>query len=98
MRRPRLPARFRSALGPDARQALVSLTLNSSTSLVAGAFLGSITGTLADHPGLLVLVPGATGRRGNFFGTFATRVSTTTHAGTFTLSARRDTVLGQNVL
>ncbi len=98
MRRPRLPARLRSALGPDARQALVSLSLNSSTSLVAGAFLGSITGTLEEFPGLLVLVPAAIGMRGNIFGSFGNRVSTTIHAGTFTLSARRDTVLGQNVL
>ena len=98
VRRPRLPARFRSALGPDARQALVSLTLNSSTSLLAGAFLGSITGTLADNPGLLVLVPAAIGMRGNIFGSFGNRISTTIHAGTFTLSTRRDTVLGQNVL
>jgi mgtE-like transporter len=36
--------------------------------------------------------------RGNIFGSFGNRVSTTIHAGTFTLSARRDTVLGQNVL
>ena len=98
MRRPRLPARLRSALGPDARQALVSLSLNSSTSLVAGAFLGSIIGTLEDYPGLLVLVPAAIGMRGNIFGSFGNRVSTTIHAGTFTLSTRRDTVLGQNVL
>jgi mgtE-like transporter len=98
VRRPRLPARIRSALGPDARQALVSLTLNSSTSLVAGAFLGSITGTLAEYPGLLVLVPAAIGMRGNIFGSLGNRISTTIHAGTFTLSARRDTVLGQNVL
>ena len=98
MRRPQLPARVRSALGPDAIQALVSLSLNSSTSLVAGAFLGSITGTLEEFPGLLVLVPAAIGMRGNIFGSFGNRVSTTIHAGTFTLSARRDTVLGQNVL
>jgi mgtE-like transporter len=98
MRRPRLPARLRSALGPDARQGLVSLGLNSSTSLLAGAFLGAITGTLADHPGLLVLVPAAIGMRGNIFGSFGNRVSTTIHTGTFSLSARPDTVLGQNVL
>lgn len=98
MRRPRLPARLRSALGPDARQALVSLSLNSTTSLAAGAFLGSITGTLEKYPGLLVLVPAAIGMRGNIFGSFGNRVSTTIHAGTFTLSTRRDTMLGQNVL
>jgi mgtE-like transporter len=98
MRRPRLPARLRSALGPDARQGLVSLGLNSSTSLVAGAFLGAITGTLARYPGLLVLVPAAIGMRGNIFGSFGNRMSTTIHTGTFSLSARSDTVLGQNVL
>ena len=98
MRRPHLPARLRSALGPDARQGLVALSLNSTTSLVAGAFLGSITGTLARFPGLLVLVPAAIGMRGNVFGGFGNRISTTIHAGTFSLSARRETVLGQNVL
>ena len=98
MRRPRFPARLRSAIGPDARQGLVALSLNSSTSLLAGAFLGSITGTLERFPGLLVLVPAAIGMRGNVFGGFGNRISTTIHAGTFSLSARRDTVLGQNVL
>jgi mgtE-like transporter len=98
MRRPRLPARVRSALGPDALQGLVSLGLNSTTSLVAGAFLGAITDTLARYPGLLVLVPAAIGMRGNVFGSFGNRISTTIHTGTFSLSVRRETVLGQNVL
>ena len=40
----------------------------------------------------------AIGLRGNIFGTFGSRISTTIHAGTFRLSTRRDTVLGQNVL
>ena len=94
-------ARLRAILGPDAagvRQSLVALGLNSSSSLVAGAFLGSITATFERYPGLLVLVPAAIGLRGNIFGTFGSRISTTIHAGTFRLSTRRDTVLGQNVL
>ncbi|HUP87576.1 MAG TPA: magnesium transporter [Acidimicrobiales bacterium] len=94
-------ARLRAILGPDAagvRQSLVALGLNSSSSLVAGAFLGSITGTFQRFPGLLVLVPAAIGLRGNIFGTFGSRISTTIHSGTFRLSTRRDTVLGQNVL
>lgn len=65
---------------------------------MAGAFLGSITGTFSRYPGLLVLVPAAIGLRGNIFGTFGSRISTTIHSGTFRLSTRRDTVLGQNVL
>jgi mgtE-like transporter len=99
--RPRPGARLRAIFGSDAagvRQSLVALALNSSTSLVAGAFLGSITGTFEKFPGLLVLVPAAIGLRGNIFGTFGSRISTTIHSGTFRLSTRRDTVLGQNVL
>ncbi|MEA3075184.1 MAG: mgtE-like transporter [Actinomycetota bacterium] len=94
-------ARLRALLGPDpqgVRQSLVALVLNSSTSLVAGAFLGSITSTFERLPGLLVLVPAAIGLRGNIFGAFGNRISTTIHSGTFRLSTRRDTVLGQNVL
>ncbi|MGH9289032.1 MAG: magnesium transporter [Acidimicrobiales bacterium] len=94
-------ARLRALLGPDAagvRQSLVALGLNSSTSFVAGAFLGSITGTLERYPGLLVLVPAAIGLRGNIFGSFGNRLSTSIHAGTFRWSLRRETVLGQNVL
>ncbi len=94
-------ARVRSALGldaPGAGQTLVALFLNSTTSFLAGAFLGSITSTLADMPGLLVLVPAAIGLRGNIFGAFGNRLSTSIHTGTFRLSPRLDTVLGQNVL
>jgi mgtE-like transporter len=94
-------ARLRALLGSDAagvRQSLVALGLNSSTSFVAGAFLGSITGTLERYPGLLVLLPAAIGLRGNIFGSFGNRLSTSIHAGTFRWSLRRETVLGQNVL
>jgi mgtE-like transporter len=92
---------LRALLGPDAagaRQSLVALGLNSTTSFVAGAFLGSITGTLERYPGLLVLVPAAIGLRGNIFGSFGNRLSTSIHAGTFRWSLRRETVLGQNVV
>jgi mgtE-like transporter len=84
--------------GEVARQGLVALGLNSTTSLVAGAVLGSITDTFGRFPGLLVLVPAAIGLRGNIFGSFGNRVSTAIHTGTFRLSSRRDSVLGQNVL
>jgi mgtE-like transporter len=100
-RRPRPLARIGGLLGPDAaaaRQALLALFLNSSTSFIAGAFLGAITDTLAKYPGLLVLVPAAIGLRGNIFGALGNRLSTAIHTGTFRLSARPDTVLGQNVL
>src|SRR5690606_30008491 len=84
--------------GADARQGLVALALNSSSSLVAGAVLGSITDTLARYPGMLLLVTPAIGLRGNIFGALGNRVSTSIHAGELQLRLRRSTVLGQNVL
>ena len=101
-RRPRLRLveRLRALLGPTtdvARQSLVSLTLNSSTSLVAGAVLGSITDTFERLPGLLVLVPAAIGLRGNVFSALGNRLSTAIHLGNFRLSMRRQTLMGQNV-
>lgn len=101
-RRPlRLLARFRGLLGPDAaaaRQSLVALALSTLTSLAAGVALGAITGTLERLPGLLVLVPASIGMRGNIFGALGSRLSTSIHTGTFGLSRRVDTVVGQNVL
>lgn len=101
-RRPlRLRAGFRALLGPDAagvRQTLTALGLSTLTSLAAGAALGAITGTLERLPGLLVLVPASIGMRGNIFGALGSRLSTAIHTGTFGLSRRADTVVGQNVL
>ena len=79
------------------RQSLVSLTLNSSTSLVAGAVLGAITDTFERFPGLLVLVPAAIGLRGNVFSALGNRLSTAIHLGNFRMSLRRQTLMGQNV-
>ena len=84
--------------GADARQGLVALGLNSSSSLVAGAVLGSLTDTFARYPGMLLLVPAAIGLRGNVFGALGNRVSTSIHAGELQLRLRGRTVLGQNVL
>ncbi|HVM54026.1 MAG TPA: magnesium transporter [Acidimicrobiales bacterium] len=79
------------------RQALIALGLNASTSLVAGAFLGSMRDTFAEKPGLLVLVPAAIGLRGNTFTPVGNRLSTAIHTGTFSLSRNPRSVLGQNV-
>ena len=101
LRRPRtLGARFRALLGPDAagvRQSLVALVVCLLASLVAGLTLGSITGTLEALPGLLVLVPAAISLRGTIFGALGSRLSTTIHTGTFSLTRRRETTVGQNI-
>src|SRR5690349_13032896 len=103
MRRPRLGlgARARALLGSDAasvRQGLAALLVSSGGDLLAGLTLGAVTHTLDALPGLLVLVPAAIGLRGNIFGALGSRLGTAIHSGTFSLSRRRDTVLGQNVL
>ncbi|HUQ38657.1 MAG TPA: magnesium transporter [Acidimicrobiales bacterium] len=97
----RLPARLRGLLGPDATsigQGLVALGISSGGDLLAGLTLGKIQHTLDALPGLLVLVPAAIGMRGNVFGALGSRLGTSIHTGTFRLSRRHDTVVGQNVL
>src|SRR3954465_5928122 len=94
-------ARLRAAVGSDAsglRQALAALLVSSGGDLLAGVTLGAITGTLESLPGLLVLVPAAIGMRGNIFGALGSRLGTSIHTGTFRLSRRVDTVVGQNIL
>lgn len=97
----RLLARLRAVVAADprgTRQGLAALLASSAGDLVAGLTLGSITHTLERLPGLLVLVPAAIGMRGNIFGALGSRLGTAIHAGTFRLSRRADTVVGQNVL
>src|SRR4051794_21079987 len=97
----RAGARFRALVGADAstlRQGLAALLVSSGGDLLAGLTLGAITGTLADLPGLLVLVPAAIGMRGNVFGALGSRLGTSIHAGTFSVSRRAETIVGQNVI
>jgi mgtE-like transporter len=92
--------RFRALLRSDAagvRAGFYALLLSSGGDLIAGLTLGSITGTLAALPGLLVLVPAAIGMRGNVFGALGSRLGTAVHTGTFRMSARPDTLVGQNL-
>src|SRR5436305_2718299 len=96
-----LGARVRRLLGPDAAsvgQGLAALLVSSAGDLLAGLTLGAITHTLEDLPGLLVLVPAAIGMRGNIFGALGSRLGTAIHTGEFSLTRRRDTVVGQNIL
>src|SRR3954452_25338916 len=93
-------ARFRALLRSDAsgvRAGFVALLISSGGDLLAGLTLGSITGTLDSLPGLLVLLPAAIGMRGNVFGALGSRLGTLIHTGTFRVSRRLDTQVGQNV-
>ena len=94
-------ARLRAAVDSDAaglKQALAALLVSSAGDLLAGVTLGAISDTLALLPGLLVLVPAAIGMRGNIFGALGSRLGTSIHTGTFSLTRRRDSVVGQNVV
>lgn len=100
VRRPRLLRRFRAVIRSDPAgvgAGFVALLLSSGGDLLAGLTLGAITGTLEALPGLLVLVPAAIGMRGNIFGGLGSRFSTAIHTGTFRVSRRLDTLVGQNV-
>src|SRR2546430_9002013 len=97
----RVGARVRAVLGSDAAsvgQGMAALLASSGGDLLAGLTLGAITHTLEQLPGLLVLVPAAIGMRGNIFGALGSRLGTSIHTGTFRLSRRPDTVVGQNIL
>src|SRR6266702_8002995 len=94
-------ARFGALLRSDApgiRAGFIALLISSGGDLLAGLTLGSITGTLEALPGLLVLVPAAIGMRGNVFGALGSRLGTLIHTGTFRLTRRAETVVGQNIL
>jgi mgtE-like transporter len=88
-------------LGSDpaaARQSLAALLVGLAASLVAGITLGGINATLQQLPGLLVLIPAAIALRGTIFGAMGSRLGTAIHTGTYRLTTRRDSVLGQNVI
>lgn len=79
------------------RAGFVAHLFATTTGLAAGLILGSITGTLEELPGLLVLVPAAVGLRGNVFGALGSRLGTLVATGSFRLSRRLDTDVGQNL-
>jgi mgtE-like transporter len=99
-RLPRFVRRFVALVRADptgVRDGFVAHLLATATGLIAGLVLGSITGTLEQLPGLLVLVPAAVGLRGNVFGALGSRLGTLVATGNFRLSRRRDTPVGQNL-
>ena len=82
----------------DVRQRIGALFIGVLAASAGGMVLAASEGTLAELPGLLLLVPGAIALRGNVFGAMGSRLGTAVHAGTFRLSARPDGVVGQNLV
>lgn len=101
LRPDRLARRLVDLLGPTggaARQSVLALGLNSVTSFAAGAMLVGFEDTWRTLSPMLILVPAAIGLRGNVFSTLGNRLSTAIHTGTFRVSFKRDSVLGQNLI
>lgn len=101
LRPDRLVRRLIDILGPTgsaARQSFAALIVNSITSFAAGAMLVGFEATWRRLAPMLILVPAAIGLRGNVFSTLGNRLSTAIHTGTFRVSFRPDSVLGQNLL
>ena len=63
------------------KEGLIALLICAVGDLIAGVILGKMTFFLETFPGLLVVIPGAIGMRGNIFGSFASRLSTYLHIG-----------------
>lgn len=96
----RVARRWRAVIGRDRRahrDSFVALVVSAVTSLVAGVTLATTTDTLEELPGLLLLVPAALAVKGNVFGALGSRFGTSIHAGTFRLSGRLDTAVGENI-
>ena len=79
------------------RQSLGALCILAVTSVIAGVVLGRSHERLAELPGLLLLVPAAIALPGKVFGALGSRLGTAIHTGTFRLSLRSSSVVGQNV-
>lgn len=79
------------------RHGLTSLVVATVGEVAAGVALGSITGTLEQLPGLLVLLPAANSVRGSIFGAMTSRLGTSIHTGLFEPSRKREGALYQNI-
>lgn len=79
-------------------QSLVALALLAVVSVVVGVLLGASADRLEMLGGLLLMVPAAIALQGKIFGALGSRLGTAIHAGTFRLSLRPATVVGENIV
>ncbi|MGL4670287.1 MAG: magnesium transporter [Methanobacteriaceae archaeon] len=79
-------------------EGLVALLICAIGDLFAGLILGSMTPFLEIFPGLLVLIPGAIGMRGNIFGALGSRIGSNLHIGTISPEFKKSDILNQNII
>ncbi|MGZ7095014.1 MAG: magnesium transporter [Methanobacterium sp.] len=79
-------------------ETFIALFICAIGDLIAGIILSRMTNTLAILPGLLVLIPGAIGMRGNIFGALGSRLGSNLHIGTLSPELKTSKVLNQNII
>ncbi|NYB52529.1 MAG: magnesium transporter [Methanobacteriaceae archaeon] len=79
-------------------ETFVALFICAIGDLIAGIVLSGMTNTLEILPGLIVLIPGAIGMRGNIFGALGSRLGSNLHIGTLTPELKKSPVLNQNII
>lgn len=75
------------------RRGLLALVVAAIADLAAGIVLGGYESTLADLPGLRILIPAAIAMRGATFGAFGARMGTAIHTGQFRSDLTPDSYL-----
>ena len=80
------------------KESFIALLICALGDLFAGIILGNMTFFLKAFPGLLVIIPGAIGMRGNIFGSFASRLSTNLHIGMISPKFELSEQLNSNII
>ena len=80
------------------KESFIALLICALGDLFAGIILGNMTFFLETFPGLIVIIPGAIGMRGNIFGSFASRLSTSLHIGTISPEFKFSDELNNNII
>ena len=80
------------------KESLIALLIAAMGSLFTGIILGNMEFYLKAFPGLMVIIPGAIGMRGNIFGSFGSRLSTHLHIGTLSPEFKRSDILAENII
>ena len=80
------------------KESFIALLICALGDLFAGIILGNMTFFLETFPGLLVIIPGAIGMRGNIFGSFASRLSTNLHIGMISPKFEFSEQLNDNII
>ena len=80
------------------KESFIALLICALGDLFAGIVLGNMTFFLKAFPGLLVIIPGAIGMRGNIFGSFASRLSTNLHIGMINPKFELSEQLNNNII